>query len=43
MMFGPKTLQSKDDQGKATSFLTTSLVTGLVSGALASQLLVYLL
>jgi len=43
MMFGPKMLQSGEDQGRAASLLVSFLVTGLAAGAFMSQLIVNLL
>ena len=43
MMYGPKMLQSGEDQGRAASLLVSFLVSGLTLGAFASQLLVALL
>ena len=43
MMFGPKMLQSGEDQGRAASLLVSFLVTGLAAGAFMSQLVVNLL
>ena len=43
MMYGPKMLQSGEDQGRAASILVFFLVSGLTLGAFASQLLVALL
>ena len=43
MMYGPKMLQSSEDQGRAASVLVFFLVSGLTLGAFASQLLVALL
>ena len=43
MMYGPKMLQSGEDQGRAASLLVSFLVLGLAVGAFTSQLLVALL
>lgn len=43
MMYGPKMLQSAENQGRAASLLVSFLVSGLALGAFTSQLLVALL